>query len=999
MRKIIILTGVASSLQLSYAQKGINKEAPESFFYQGKEMFLNNNYVGAENSLTEFKGVSKNQDLNIEADYMLASSAFFRGQSDAYELLREFIDTNPESYHRNDIHFYLGSYFFNDKDWGKAAYWFDQTDVDHLSLKDQEDYTFRSAFTNLQQGKRSLAKSQFDVLARNSNRYYTPATYYIAYIDFQEGRHNEAIRIFEQLQNNPEYREQSLFFITQGLFLKNDLNGAINAANNYLRYYPNNDNTPEINRILGNSYYRQGNMSEAISYYDKYMNAVSKPFAEDMYQLGIAYTGIGAYQNAIKALQFAASTENEIGQAAYMLLGQDYLQIGDNTNALMAFDAASRVNFDPAISEAALYNYALLTHKTSLSLFDQSVTVLQRFLQKYPQSKYAGEINNQLASTLLSTKNYQAALSVINQMSSPAQPILKAKQSLLFQLGAENFINGNYNQAIENFNACTNMPNYDTDSKKQAYFWLGETYYRLGEYNTALNNYRQFLTGSSSSTENYATALYNTGYTYFNLKQYGNASNYFRQYISQERNKQTTTYADALNRIGDCYLFERNFGEAARFYSQAATGNSQTAEYAEFQKAFVLGLQRNYGAKISALDDMMRKYPNSLYYDDAMFEKSRALVMLGREQDAIPILNQLLKDFPNSSIAPQAGIQLAQSYYNTNNTNGAINAYKNVIQSNKNTEEARIAIQSLEGIYRDINDISSFATFANSLGGNMSITASRQDSLTYLAAENVYMKGRKQESVNAMSKYLQSYPNGLFAGDAHFNIGTIAYENNDKASALREFENVIRANNSRNMNKALAFVGEIQLSEGNTQAAYNAYKQLEQIAGNSQDKAIAQLGILQTANSLNNNKEVITVATLLLSNEKLSPEVLNEAYLFRAKAYLNSSETNKAVADLQKIASDTRNPYGAEAQYILAQTYFDNKNYEQAENQVQAFAKQGSPHAYWLGRSLIVLSDTYAAKGDKFSAKQYLESLKANYTGSEPDINAMIEERLVILNK
>ena len=47
-----------------------------------------------------------------------------------------------------------------------------------------------------------------------------------------------------------------------------------------------------------------------------------------------------------------------------------------------------------------------------------------------------------------------------------------------------------------------------------------------------------------------------------------------------------------------------------------------------------------------------------------------------------------------------------------------------------------------------------------------------------------------------------------------------------------------------------------------------------------------------------------------------------------------------------------------------------------------------------MARALIVLSDTYLAKGDEFQAKQYLESLRNNYKGTEADIQQMINARL-----
>lgn len=993
IKLLSLLLFVASAFAV-YSQKSISHELPDRLFIQGKEMFLDKNYVGAQNTLTDYKQIGKDKNRIAEADYMIAVSDYFRGNENTIEVLHDYLDKYPETFHRNDISFYMGSHYFGEKDWDRALFWFNQSDVDYLSFSDQEDYAFRSAYTNLQKGNRTEAAQKFNLLAKNSNKYYYAATYYKAYLDFQGGNYDKALNVFERLKGNPEYSEQSYLFITQGLFLKNDLSNAINAGHDYLNKYPNNQNSSEIYRILGNSYYRTNNTQQSIANYEKYLSLESRPFREDMFQLGTAYSQAGNSQRAIDALQHAASKDDKLGQAAYMLLGQNYLKTGDNNNALMAFDAASRVQFDPSISEVALYNYAMLVHKTSLSVFDQSITVLQRFLSEYPNSKYTDEINKQLASTLLSTNNYQAALNVINRMRSPGRQILEAKQTILFQLGAQAFIDGDYNRAIQDFGSCINMGNYDTSSKNEAYFWRGETYYRTNDNQSAIRDYQSYISASNASSENYSNALYNLGYSYFNLKQYNQALNSFRKYTTQEKNRQNLTYSDALNRIGDCYLYNRNFSEAEKMYSQASRSNNQGAEYADFQQAFVMGLQHNYNGKVSALDAMMRKYPNSQYYDDALFEKSRALTMLGRENESIQVLNQLLRDYPNSNIAAQAGVQLGQAYYNTNNTQQAIQAYKNVAQRYKNTEEARMAVQSLEGIYRDINDISSYASFVNSLGSGMIVSSSRQDSLTYLAAESVYLKGRTSEAATAMSNYLRSYPNGSFAGDAHFYIGSVAYDSKDYDKALAEFNSAINSGTSKNLNRAFALTGQMQMDRGNNQAAYNAFKQLERIANNTEDRTTAQSGILKTANALNNDNEVIQVASQLLSNDKTSPEIRNEAYLYRAKAYLKTGNNNQAMPDLQKAATDTRSIYGAEAQYLLADAYYKAGSYDRSEKQVISFMKQNTPHAYWMARAIIVLADTYKAKGDKFQAKQYLESLKENYTGNESDISTMINSRL-----
>ncbi len=51
----------------------------------------------------------------------------------------------------------------------------------------------------------------------------------------------------------------------------------------------------------------------------------------------------------------------------------------------MAFEAATRDNYDPQVRETALFNYALLAHETNFSVFSESITLFENFLSEYPQ--------------------------------------------------------------------------------------------------------------------------------------------------------------------------------------------------------------------------------------------------------------------------------------------------------------------------------------------------------------------------------------------------------------------------------------------------------------------------------------------------------------------------------------------------------------------------------------------------------------------------------------
>ena len=171
------------------------------------------------------------------------------------------------------------------------------------------------------------------------------------------------------------------------------------------------------------------------------------------------------------------------------------------------------------------------------------------------------------------------------------------------------------------------------------------------------------------------------------------------------------------------------------------------------------------------------------------------------------------------------------------------------------------------------------------------------------------------------------------------------------------------------------------------------YKQLQARATTAERRQLGVTGVLRCGVLLKDDIEVIQAATALLAEAKLTPELQNEALYYRAKAYLNQKAVKKAADDLKLLAKDTRTLYGAEAKYLSAQLMYNAGEYAAAEKEILNFIDQSTPHAYWLARSFILLSDVYVAMDKKLDARQYLLSLQQNYHADD-DIERMIQERL-----
>ncbi len=994
MKKIILLILLALATKVSIAQRTTYHEQPEKLFNQGKEMFLEGNYRAAQELLSQFSAKSNDNFLREEASYMSAVSSFHLGDKNSGDILKGHLEKHPETIHRHQLNFLIGSYYYDKKEWDEALHWFNEADLDYLSLSEQETYSFRTGYAHLQSGNIEEATRYFGLLSQNSETYRDAADFYLGYIDYTNGNYTMALQRFERLRNHPEYQEEVAFYTAQASFFDGKIDEAVRLSEAFLQRFPVSKHQTEMQRVLGNSHYRLGQPSRAIPYYERYISSVKRPLRGDAYFLGLSYFESGRYNDAVNMFQLAVGDSDELTQNAQLQLGQSYLKLNQKQPAQMAFEAASRDSHDPQVKETAMFNYALLAHETNFSVFSESITLFENFLSEFPNSQYTDQVNDILAETFLTTKDYQAALNAIDRINSPGQRIMEAKQMVLFQLGAQEFINGNMNQAVQYFNNSIGLGDYSVETRNNSYYWRGESHYRMGNYVSATSDFREFTRNATPSNDNYLLGWYNLGYSLFKQQQYQQAVSAFQQYASKESDKSKAEYADALNRIGDSHYFNRRFSEAERYYAQATNSNPSSADYAAYQRAFVLGLQHNYQGKINALDDFMKRYPNSQYFDDALYEKSRALTMLNREHEAIAVLQKLVGDFPKSPLASQGGVQLGQLYYNLGNHQQSIAAYKSVISNFPGSDDAKNALISLETVYRDMNNIDAYVQYANSLPGGVRITASKQDSLNYLAAESIYMRGNRNEAKTAMTRYLQSYPNGAYSSDANYYLGLIADEQGDRQQAMVHFRRVVDSGNAKFLDNALIYTSETEYKNGNYQQALADYSRLASSARNATNRQVGQMGMVRTYSKLGRHHETIRAANDLLSNANLPPETNIQARFLRGKAYQATNEVDNAMADFQLVANDTRNVYGAEAQFILADTYYRWKSYDRAEKQVKEFMNKGTPHQYWMARALIVLSDTYMAKGDEFQAKQYLESLRNNYQGGEEDIRRMINERL-----
>ncbi len=984
---------------ITSAQTSEKITSPVNLYKEGRNLFLQKNYAAATPPLKAFIRQEPNASLREEAEYMLVCSAYELKDKNSITLLRNYLEKYPDTPYANRIYALLAAGYFYEEKYDEALALFNSAQLDLLGNEERDDMTYLLATCYLKTGNVKEAAIWFETLKASSKKYDNDCAYYISYIRYTQKRYDEALKGFLPLQDNPKYKALVPYYIAEIYAIRKNYDKAEIVAQNYLSAYPQNEHAAEMYRILGDASYHFRKYHEAINAFESYLERDASPRRDALYMLGLSYFQTGVYSKAAETLGEVTGANDALTQNAYLHMGLSYLQLAEKNKARMAFEQAAASNADMKIKEQAAYNYALCIHETSYSAFGESVTVFEKFLNEFPNSQYTEMVSNYLVEVYLNTRSYEAALKSIERIAHPGTRIMEAKQKILFQLGTQAFANASFEQAIGYFNQSVAIGQYNRQTKADALYWRGESYYRLNRMTEAARNFREYLQlTEQTNNEMYALANYNLGYTAFHQKDYAQARNWFLKYIQLEKGENRTVLADAYNRIGDCFLNERNFDEAKHYYAQAESMNASSGDYSFYQLALVSGLQKDYSGKITLLNRLAGKYPTSPYVINALYEKGRSYVLMNNNNQAIASFKELLSRYPESPISRKAAAEIGLLYYQDGNYDQAIDAYKLVINKYPGSDEARLAMLDLKSLYVDMNRIDEFAALAASMPGNIRFDASEQDSLTYIAAEKIYGRGRIEEAKNSFNKYLQTFPEGSFSLNAHYYLCLIGKEQKNYDMILLHSGKLLEYPDNPFSEEALIMRAEVQFNLQQFADALASYKMLKEKATTADRRLLAETGMLRCAHLIKDDAETIHAATALLAEAKLTPELANEALYYRAKSYMNQKADKKALADLQTLAKDTRNLYGAEAKYLVAQQYYTAGEYAAAEKELLDYIERSTPHAYWLARSFVLLSDVYMAMDKKLDARQYLLSLQQNYHAND-DIEGMIESRLEKLNK
>lgn len=651
------------------------------------------------------------------------------------------------------------------------------------------------------------------------------------------------------------------------------------------------------------------------------------------------------YHTATTKLQtYIASTESLQRKALYKL-GMSYYQQGDFAQAAKILSQSAGSERDAMAQNAWLHSglcYLKTGQKQQAGIAFQQASEMNGDPAVQEEALYNYALTLHDGATMGFGENVRVFEQFLNQF-----PQSQYRNSVARHLTEVYFTTKNYPAALTSINKIQKPSREILAAKQKVLYNLGVQAYHQGDMQVTKEYMRQ-----SYATNPQAEPLLWKGEAEYRMEEYAAAAADLKKYLGAAGTL-PANQSKAHYLLGYTYFKQKNYSAAAGQFEQCEQTGTMGAD-ALNRLADCQFAARDYDAAYSTYDQARRTDPT--HGDYSLLQQALISGLRGNYNQKLRLLQQVGTSYQGSTLATEALFQQGRTYVQGGDNERAISTFKQLVETYSESTQARQAGNELGMIYSN--------------------------------------QGKADLAIQSYRKVIETYPNTEEAQTAVANLKDLltATGRIDELQVLAQQAG--QPLSPEEMDKVIADAAIQAQSNGQQERALTLYRRLEIQTNSPSVLQQALSGQLESAKQLSNRPTLIDVTTHLLDpTSRTSSELMLQARLLRAQNYLAIGRADSAVADYQLLSQVPHTIEGAQAAVELAQYAFDTKQYESAEAILSKFTDTGTPHAYWLARGFILLSDVYSATGRSIEARQYLLSLRSNYTESE-EINRMIEQRL-----
>lgn len=897
-------------------------------------------------------------------------------KNNAEQGLEAFMKEYPNSTYFAEANLPLADYYLAKKDFPKALETLKKINQSELSRDENAQYTLKLGYAKFMEGDTKGAIMALEEAYRNStSTENADIAYMLGHLYYSDGQTNKAFNYFDKIKYNQKFADLVQPYYVQMYFNQKNYDKAIDEGNKLLNNNQSSEYQSEVHKIIGESYFMKKDYASAYPHLKIYLEQQAQPSESDLYEMGFVSAQLGKYDEAVSYYNQLTNSSSSFSQNAYYQLGNAYLQTGKKQEALSAFRSAYQMNYDAKVQQLAHEQYAKLSYNIG-NPFDSAPKVIQAYISKYPNSAKKAEMEQLLVKSYLYSGDYKGTLEAIDKLPNSNKETDKIDQEVSFLLGTEEFNKGNFDEA-EKYLVRSLELNENKEVNNRATYWLAQTYYQKGNYPSAIVRYERLLNENFPEKQQLP---YDLGYAYFKSKKFDKAQQYFKNYLKNPKEEYKN---DAELRLADTYYADNQLNEAIAIYDKADNAD----DYTLYQRAMALGFKGETATKISSLKDLISKYPNSEYKDDAEYEIASAYAQQEDFGNANQYFDKVIKNSTDAGLVADAKIYKVQNYISMNQKDKALSEFRILGNEYKNTAYASKVVQAARPIFAEKGDTAGYESFAKNIG--VKIDASDIEEINLTTAQQLYAKKDFTKAIPYYEKYLAQKPTGEGLYQAQYELGESYYQTKNENKALALLLNLASVQNDY-QEDARTRVAQIYISQNKWEEASTQLLALEH-SSNPNIKNFANIELMKIFAQKKDFQNAEKRADEVLKNTKNSASVLESAKAIKGRSLMNKGKDKDAQATFATLEKSSNPEVAAEALY--AKAFYQNKAkaYKMSNETIFKLANNYASEDYWGAKSLLIMAKNYIGLKDKYQATYTIDQVLGNYQDF-PDVIAEAKE-------
>lgn len=962
----------------------------KSFINRGCELFDFGRWSDARHQFLRAQAALEPGDRESaqQIDFYLAACAVELGSTDAEGALREFETRYPGSVYGNDVRFSLGSFYCAAGNMKQAKELFEKTDYRALNSSRREQYDVRMGSVEFAAGDYPKAYDYFSRIGSRSP-YADHAVYYKSYIDYAEGRYGRAKQGFTSLMHSDAYRDVAPYYLLQIEFREGNYHYVVGAGDALARKAVP-ARRAEIERVIAESWFRLEDYNQTIEHFKAFEAAGGKADRDGSYLMGFSLYRTARYAEAAEWLRKACGAEDALTQNASYHLADCYLRAGDKQAAMQAFAMAADERFDAAVAEDALFNYGKLQYELGGGAFNGAINVLGRYVEQYPSSPRVGEARTLLIAAYYNSHDYDAAYRAIKSMPTSDAELRAALQKITYFRGLEAYAAGDTG-AAQRYLAESALVNVSPKYTALNAFWQGEIAFAQGDYTVAAAKYNAYLARAPRTEREYAMAWYNLGYCAFARRDMAQAQAAFDKFLTLHPPADRYR-ADAYNRLGDVCYADRRFEQAVAEYDKAIAAGGPGAYYAHYQRAVTLGILGRTEPKLQALRQIVSAGKGD-YVEAASYELGRSSIAQGKYAEGAKVLEKFIAAYPSSTRRAQALSDLGLAYLNLGDEARSLKYYNMVVSASPRSSEAREAMQGIRDIYVSKGDVDGYFDYAAKSGMESDLTAVSRDSLSFAAAQKLYLASPGEVSAKSLRSYVKSYPKGYYLNDALYYLSDCLLRTGERQEAIETLTALAGQGTNQYTLTVLEKLSEMTFADKRYDEAAAAYRKLYDAATTVAGREQAMTGYVRATLAGGDAAKIGAMAADVCAHTDAGVTALREAKFAWAEQLRTEGKRAEALKLYKELSTEVRTNEGSAAAYYVIEESLNSGDVAKTEKAVFAYSGR-EPKAYWLAKAFILLGDVYVRKGDNFQARATYQSIVDGYSPADDGVVAEAKARI-----